>query len=312
MLPVKIMRFGMAEWKTGMKGMENGRKGLLLQNLCKRGIQDSSSIKPDQELVVEYLEEENSGIVVFGINRPKAMNALSKTLVRSFTDAIDAVKFDKNVRVLILRSHVKGAFCAGADLKERAKMTPAEVGPFVSKGREVIGAWDKLPMPVIAAIDGVALGGGLEMALACDIRVASDNAKVGLTETRLAIIPGGGGTQRLPRVVGPAIARELIYTARILSGAQAEKIGLVNHCVAQNEDGNAAYAKALEIAREIIPNGPVGVKMAKMAINKGVEVDLASGLAFEETCYAQVIPTTDRIEALNAFREKRKPNFKGE
>jgi len=167
-------------------------------------------------------------------------------------------------------------------------------------------------MPVIAAIDGVALGGGLEMALACDLRVVADNAKVGLTETKLAIIPGGGGTQRLPRIVGPAIAKELIYTARILNGIEAHRLGLANHCVPQTETGDAAYQRALKLAQEILPNGPIGVKMAKNAITKGVEVDLATGLAIEEACYAQVIPTTDRIEALNAFREKRKANFKGE
>lgn len=267
---------------------------------------------PEQDLIVEYLEQEDHGIVVFGINRPKAMNALSKNLVKNLTSAIDAVKFDKTVRVLIIRSHAKGAFCAGADLKERAKMTPAEVGPFVAKGREIIGAWDKLGMPVIAAIDGVALGGGLEMALACDLRVASTDAKLGLTETRLAIIPGGGGTQRLPRVIGPAKARELIYTARVLGGAEAERIGLVNHCVDQNEKGDAAYQRSLALAREILPNGPIGVAMAKMAINKGTEVDLASGIGFEEAAYAQVIPTKDRVEALMAFREKRKPVFRGE
>jgi len=272
----------------------------------------NTSATPEQDLVVNYLEEEDHGIVVFGINRPKAMNALSKNLVKNLSSAIDAVKFDKNCRVVIIRSLAKGAFCAGADLKERAKMTPAEVGPFVAKGREIIGAWDKLPMPVIAAIDGVALGGGLEMALACDLRVASDNAKLGLTETRLAIIPGGGGTQRLPRVVGIGKAKELIYSARILNGRDAEKIGLVNHCVDQNEAGDAAYLKSLQLAREILPNGPVGVTMAKMAINKGSEVDITSGLAFEEAAYAQVIPTKDRIEALTAFREKRKPVFKGE
>lgn len=272
------------------------------------------STGPDlsQELVVEYLEEENHGIVVFGINRPKAMNAISKSLVTTITSAIDAVKFDKNVRVLIIRSHAKGAFCAGADLKERAQMTPAEVGPFVSKAREVIGAWEKLPMPVVAAIDGVALGGGLEMALACDLRVASSDAKIGLTETRLGIIPGGGGTQRLPRVVGQAKARELIYTARVLRGQEAADIGLVNHCVEQNEAGDAAYQRSLALAQEILPNGPVGVKMAKLAINKGIEVDIASGLAFEEAAYAQVIPTKDRLEALAAFKEKRKPAFTGE
>jgi len=271
----------------------------------------TAAADPNQELVVEYLEEENKGIVVLGLNRPKAMNALSKKLVASLGEARDAVMFDKNVRVVIIKG-VKGAFCAGADLKERVKMTPAEVGPFVSRGREIIGCWEKLPMPVIAAIDGVALGGGLEMALACDLRVVSDNARVGLTETRLAIIPGGGGTQRLPRIVGPAVAKELIYTARILNGIEAHKLGVANHCVPQTETGDAAYQKALQLAQEILPNGPVGIKMAKNAINNGIEVDLATGLAIEEACYAQVIPTKDRIEALKAFKEKRKANFQGE
>jgi len=282
--------------------------------VCTRGLVNNlnTATSTEQDLVVEYLEEENHGIVVFGLNRPKAMNALSKNLCANLISAIDAVKFDKSVRVLIIRSHAKGAFCAGADLKERAKMTPAEVGPFVAKGREIIGAWANLPMPVIAAVDGVALGGGLEMALACDLRVASSDARLGLTETRLAIIPGGGGTQRLPRVVGVAKARELIYTARILKGKEALDIGLVNHCVDQNDAGDAAYQRSLALAQEILPNGPIGVAMAKMAINKGTEVDLASGLSFEEAAYAQVIPTKDRIEALTAFREKRKPVFKGE
>ena len=200
-----------------------GRRCMVGLRTPANNLQTSAS--SEQDLVVEYLEEENHGIVVFGLNRPKAMNALSKNLCKNLTEAIDAVKFDKNVRVLIIRSHAKGAFCAGADLKERAKMTPAEVGPFVAKGREIIGAWANLPMPVIAAVDGVALGGGLEMALACDLRVASSDARLGLTETKLAIIPGGGGTQRLPRVVGVAKARELIYTARILNGKQDEEIG---------------------------------------------------------------------------------------
>jgi len=280
----------------------------------QRTMATAQQTTPDlsKDLVVERLEGENAGIVVFGINRPKAMNALSKNLVTEMEAAVNAVKFDKSVRVLVLRSHAKGAFCAGADLKERAKMTPDEVGPFVARGREIIGAWEKLPMPVIAALDGVALGGGLEMALACDLRVASSDARMGLTETRLAIIPGGGGTQRLPRVIGPARARELIYTARVLKGQEAAELGLVNHCVEQNSDGDAAYQRSLQLAREILPNGPVGVAMAKVAINKGSEVDLASGLGFEEACYAQVIPTKDRIEALTAFREKRKPVFKGE
>merc|ERR1712226_721119 len=226
--------------------------------------------------------------------------------------AVKAIKFDKAARVLVIRSHAKGAFCAGADLKERAKMTPDEVGPFVARGREIIGAWDKLPMPVIAAIDGVALGGGLEMALACDLRVASDNAKMGLTETRLAIIPGAGGTQRLPRIVGIPLAKELIFTAKMITGKEAASIRLVNHSVPQNENGDAAFEKALEVADQILPNGPVGVKMGKIAINKGVDADLNKALSIEELCYAQVIPTKDRLEALKAFKEKRAPNFTGE
>ena len=150
------------------------------------------------------------------------------------------------------------------------------------------------------------------MALACDMRVASDNAKMGLVETRLAIIPGAGGTQRLPRIIGPSLAKEMIFTARVVNGSEAARIGLVNHVVDQNEAGNAAYDRAIGLAREILPNGPVGVKMAKMAINKGLEVDIGSALAIEESCYAQVIPTKDRLEGLKAFREKRKPVYTGE
>ncbi|KRT80120.1 hypothetical protein AMK59_6382, partial [Oryctes borbonicus] len=168
-----------------------------------------------------------------------------------------------------------------------------------------------LSIPVIAALDGSALGGGLEMALACDLRVASTNCKMGLVETKLAIIPGAGGTQRLPRLINPAIAKELIFTARIFNGREAKEMGIVNHAVDQNATNDAAYLKSLDIAREIIPNGPVGVKMAKAAINRGLEVDLATGLSFEEACYAQVIPTKDRLEGLAAFREKRSPKYIG-
>lgn len=171
---------------------------------------------------------------------------------------------------------------------------------------------EELPLPIISAIDGAALGGGLEMALACDIRTVSDDAKVGLVETRLAIIPGAGGTQRLARIVGPAVAKELIFTARVLNGNQATELGVCNHVIPQNEKKDAAYQKALEIATEILPNGPIGVRMAKKAIDQGLQVDIHSGYAIEEACYAQVIPTADRLEGLKAFAEKRKPKYKGE
>ncbi|CAF4613721.1 unnamed protein product, partial [Rotaria sp. Silwood2] len=157
----------------------------------------------------------------------------------------------------------------------------------------------------------LALGGGLELALACDIRIAAHTAKLGLTETKLGIIPGAGGTQRLPRIIGSSKAKELIYTGRILSGQQAYEIRLVNEVVKQNEQLNAAYQRSLEIAHEIVQQGPLAVRMAKQAINKGLEVDLQTGLDVEEGCYDTVLTSEDRIEGLKAFQEKRKPVYKG-
>ncbi|XP_064412117.1 methylglutaconyl-CoA hydratase, mitochondrial isoform X1 [Latimeria chalumnae] len=272
----------------------------------------SHAKKAEGDLNVRYLEGSDAGIVVLGINRPQAKNAISKNLVTMISEAVDAVKINKNVRTVIIRSEVPGIFCAGADLKERAKMHPSEVGPFVSKARALMNDLGNLPMPTIAAIDGAALGGGLEMALACDIRVAASTAKMGLVETKLAIIPGAGGTQRLPRTIGVTLAKELIFSGRAVDGDEAKAIGLVSHAVEQNEDGDAAYKRALALAREFIPQGPIAVRMAKLAINRGIEVDLATGLAIEEACYAQVIPTKDRVEGLSAFKEKRPPRYKGE
>ncbi|XP_066224510.1 methylglutaconyl-CoA hydratase, mitochondrial isoform X2 [Saccopteryx leptura] len=200
----------------------------------------------------------------------------------------------------------------GADLKERVKMNPSEVGPFVSKLRAVISEIANLPVPTIAALDGLALGGGLELALACDIRVAASSAKMGLIETKLAIIPGAGGTQRLPRAIGVSLAKELIFSARVLDGHEAKAVGLVSHVLEQNQGGDAAYRKALDLAREFLPQGPVAMRVAKLAINQGMEVDLVTGLAIEEACYAQIIPTKDRLEGLLAFKEKRSPRYKGE
>ncbi|XP_072848484.2 methylglutaconyl-CoA hydratase, mitochondrial isoform X2 [Pogona vitticeps] len=200
----------------------------------------------------------------------------------------------------------------GADLKERAKMHSSEVSSFVSKARTTINEMANLPVPTIAAIDGIALGGGLELALACDIRVAATSAKMGLVETKLAIIPGAGGTQRLPRTIGVSLAKELIFSARVIDGEEAKSIGLISHVVEQNEAGDAAYRRALALAREFLPQGPVAMRVAKLAINQGMEVDLLTGLAIEEACYAQTIPTKDRIEGLLAFKEKRPPRYKGE
>ncbi|XP_054514226.1 methylglutaconyl-CoA hydratase, mitochondrial isoform X2 [Pan troglodytes] len=260
----------------------------------KRGY--SSEVKTEDELRVRHLEEENRGIVVLGINRAYGKNSLSKNLIKMLSKAVDALKSDKKVRTIIIRSEVPGIFCAGADLKERAKMSSSEVGPFVSKIRAVINDIANLPVPTIAAIDGLALGGGLELALACDIRVAASSAKMGLVETKLAIIPGGGGTQRLPRAIGMSLAKELIFSARVLDGQEAKAVGLISHVLEQNQEGDAAYRKALDLAREFLPQGPVAMRVAKLAINQGMET----------------IPTKDRLEGLLAFKEKRPPRYKGE
>ncbi|XP_031734581.1 methylglutaconyl-CoA hydratase, mitochondrial [Anarrhichthys ocellatus] len=270
------------------------------------------SSDPKEDLQVRHLDGEDAGIVVVGINRPKAKNSISKNLVKMMCEAVEDIKNNNKVRSVIICSLVPGIFCAGADLKERAKMHQSEVGPFVSKARALITELGNLPVPTIAAIDGAALGGGLEMALACDIRITSNTAKMGLVETKLAIIPGAGGTQRLPRVISVSLAKELIFAARVVDGTEACRLGLANHSVEQNESGDAAYLRALELAREINPQGPIAIRMAKLAINQGIEVDLSTGLAIEEACYAQVIPTKDRLEGLSAFKDKRRPHFKGE
>ncbi|XP_054842068.1 methylglutaconyl-CoA hydratase, mitochondrial isoform X3 [Eublepharis macularius] len=207
----------------------------------------------EEELRVRYLDDEHKGIVVLGINRPHSKNALNKNVIKMISKVLEALKSDKKVRTVICRSEVPGVFCAGADLKERAKMHSSEVSSFVSKARATINDLANLPVPTIAAIDGIALGGGLELALACDIRVAVTSAKMGLVETKLAIIPGAGGTQRLPRTIGVSLAKELIFSARVVDGDEAKSIGLISHVVEQNEEGDAAYRRALVLAREFLP-----------------------------------------------------------
>ncbi|HJW32774.1 MAG TPA: enoyl-CoA hydratase-related protein [Holophagaceae bacterium] len=260
------------------------------------------------EVRVERLGGEDEGIVLLGLDRPASKNALGREMMREFREALAVLRFDPAVRVVILHSLVPGVFCAGADLKERAEMAPPEVAAFVYGLRSAFTEVEDLPMPVIAALEGAALGGGLELALACDFRVAGAEARLGLPETGLAIIPGAGGTQRLPRLIGKARAKELIFTGRRIGAQEAERLGLVEHSVG----AGLALEKARALAREILPNGPIALRMAKQAVNRGVEVDRDSGMALEQACYAQVIPTKDRLEGLQAFREKRKPVYRGE
>ncbi|XP_015450771.1 enoyl-CoA hydratase domain-containing protein 2, mitochondrial isoform X3 [Pteropus alecto] len=244
------------------------------------------------EIQVHALAGRDQGITEIIMNRPHARNALGKVLVSELLEAVAQLREDRQVRVLLFRSGVKGVFCAGADLKEREQMNEVEVGVFVQRLRGLMDEIAAFPVPTIAAVDGFALGGGLELALACDLRVA-------------------GGTQRLPRCLGVALAKELIFTGRRLSGEQAQALRLVNHAVAQNEEGNAAYHRARELAQEILPQAPTAVRLSKVAIDRGMEVDIASGMAIEGICYAQNIPTWDRLEGMAAFKEKRPPRFVG-
>ncbi|MGX1983880.1 short chain enoyl-CoA hydratase [Thermolongibacillus altinsuensis] len=248
------------------------------------------------------------GIAILTLNRPEAANALSLNLLHELRAIQQELKFNRNVRCVIVTGAGEKVFCAGADLKERAQMNETQVRQTVSLIREVINEFEQLPQPVICAINGGAFGGGLELALACDIRIAADTAKMGLTETSLAIIPGAGGTQRLPRLIGKGRAKELIYTAKRISAFEAEKIGLVEYVVPSEQLLN----QAIQMANQIVENAPIAVAQAKMAINRGLEVDLNTGLKIEQMAYEVTIPTKDRLEGLQAFKEKRKPVYKGE
>ncbi|XP_062960746.1 enoyl-CoA hydratase domain-containing protein 2, mitochondrial isoform X1 [Cynocephalus volans] len=263
------------------------------------------------EIQVRALAGPDQGITEILMNRPHTRNALGKVFVSELLEALARLREDRQVRVLLFRSGVKGVFCAGADLKEREQMSEAEVGVFVQRLRGLMNEIAAFPAPTIAAMDGFALGGGLELALACDLRVAASSAVMGLIETTRGLLPGAGGTQRLPRCLGVALAKELIFTGRQLSGLQAHAMGLVNHAVAQNEEGDAAYHRARALAQEILPQAPIAVRLGKVAIDRGIEVDIASGMAIEGMCYAQNIPTRDRLEGMAAFREKRPPKFVG-
>uniref|UniRef100_A0A4W5JNR7 Enoyl CoA hydratase domain containing 2 n=1 Tax=Hucho hucho TaxID=62062 RepID=A0A4W5JNR7_9TELE len=252
------------------------------------------------------------GIAEVLMCRQKARNALGRVFVSQMRELVSSLHHDSAVRVVVFRSLVQGVFCAGADLKERAEMNHSDSDLFVHGLRSLMTEIALLPMPTVAAVDGFALGGGLELALACDLRTAAYSAQMGLIETTRGLLPGAGGSQRLPRAVGFALAKELIFTGRRVDGQRAVDMGLVNRATEQNPDGDAAYREALSLAREILPQAPIAVRMAKEAMNRGMEVDITSGMAIERMCYARVIPTRDRQEGMAAFIEKRPPHYTGE
>ena len=248
-------------------------------------------------------------LAIVTLERPEVMNALSFDTLGRLAGLAAELGRDPGTRAVIVTGAGGKAFCAGADLKERAGFTQEQTLAFVSRIGDVFSAVARLPQPTIAAIDGVAYGGGLELALACDLRVAGRGSRMGLTETALAIIPGAGGTQRLPAVVGVGRAKELIFTARRLDAEQALAIGLVDRLA---EPGGALDA-ARALAAEIAANGPLAVRAAKEAIDlAGSGAPLEERLLRERAIYLErVLPSHDRVEALAAFREKRPPRFEG-
>ncbi|WP_019072859.1 enoyl-CoA hydratase/isomerase family protein [Streptomyces hokutonensis] len=242
------------------------------------------------------------------LDRPKAMNAVSTAMAGSIAAACTALAADRDVRVTVLTSSHERAFCVGADLKERNSLTDAELVRQRPLARSAYTGVLELPMPTIAAVHGFALGGGFELALSCDLIVADGTAVVGLPEVSVGVIPGGGGTQLLPRRVGAARAAELIFTARRLEAPEAAELGLVDVLVEAGQDREEALALGARIA----VNSPVGLRAAKRALRLGHGLDLRTGLEVEDAAWRSVAFSGDRAEGVAAFNEKRKPEWPGE
>lgn len=254
------------------------------------------------------LFEKEGHLAFVTLNRPVALNCFDYDMLVQLENTLEQIRFDREIRAVIFTGAGEKSFSTGADLKERRTMSEAQVRRFIHKIRSVFDMVEELPQPTIAAVNGFCFGGGFEMALACDFRYAADSAKFGMTEVSWAIIPGAGGTQRLPRLIGKGKAKELILTARKIDAITAEKLGILNGVTTQEQ----LLSKCQELAEEIMQNGPLAVIQAKYAINYGMEVDIKTGMKIETKAYEVIIPTKDRVEALNAFNEKRKPEFKGE
>jgi enoyl-CoA hydratase len=251
--------------------------------------------------------ERRGHIAIVTLNRPDAMNALNTALLRDLAVVCTAIESDDQVWVVVLKGAGERAFSAGADLRERKGMSVAQTQQIRAQLVRVFRRLNALPMPTIAAVHGWALGGGFELALCCDLIVAADDARFGLTEVTLGIIPGGGGTQLLPRLIGKSRAKLLIYTGRRIEAAEAERLGIVVRVVPRPE----LDAAAVGLAEEIADNAPISLRQAKKAIETGYHLDLDSGFALEAEVYNATLLTEDRLEGLQAFAERRKPRYQG-
>ncbi len=251
-------------------------------------------------------KEINNYIATLTINRPEALNAMNDSVVADLESAVQSCIDDENVGVVILTGSGDKAFVAGADIKNMQSMGPEGALAFGKAGQQMTLTIENSPKPVIAAVNGFALGGGCEISMACHIRVASENATFGQPEVLLGILPGWGGTQRLPRLVGTGIANEIITTGRMVKADEAKAIGLVNHVVPQD----ALMDKCIEIANQILRNGPNAVAQSLDCIRKGVGQSTEEGLAIEVDNFSKLFGTEEASEGLTAFVEKRSPNFR--
>jgi len=251
--------------------------------------------------------EKSEGIATITLNRPEALNAFSREVVEEILQALHDVRNDENVRVVVLTGAGEKAFSAGADIKSMIGMTVLKARELSLMGEKLCLALENLEKPVIAAMNGYALGGGLEVAMSCDLRIASENARMGQTEINIGLIPGWGGTQRLTRLIGRAKAKELVFTGRMIDAKTAEQLGIINMAVPQDKFKDTVRQFALELASK----APVALRVAKALINKGADISLDSALALEREGFGVVASTDDLKEGVSAFTEKRKPTFKG-
>ncbi len=252
--------------------------------------------------MTHILLEKKGNVAIATINRPKALNALNSEVLNDLNMLIDEINADPDIRVLVLTGSGEKAFVAGADIGEMSTLTKAEGEHFGKKGNDVFRKLETLPIPVIAAVNGYALGGGCELSMACDIRICSDAAVFGQPETGLGITPGFGGTQRLARLVGPGMAKQLIYSARNIKPDEALRIGLVNAVYPAKE----LLPAAEKLAETIAKNAPIAVRACKRAINEGLELPMDEAIVLEEKLFGGCFETEDQKEGMGAFLEKRK------
>lgn len=255
---------------------------------------------------IQYRFEQN--VAVIALNRPKQLNTLSYQMGEELKDALAAVERDNSIRAVLLWGSEE-LFGAGADIMEEKNRpeTVFEGHAYSRRLHDLCRRFEVLPKPVVAALAGYVLGGSLEIALSCDIRIASDNVKIGLPEVNIGTIPGAGGTQRLPRLIGIANAKEMLFTGEKIAHKRALEMGLVNRVV----PAGTLYQAALELTSQIAGKAPLALAMAKTAVDRGMQMSLEDGLEYEAKCFGMLVSTEDRLEGKAAFREKRAPNFQG-